>query len=65
MDLALSALNSYGTGSSDGVGSLGYAVSTAVLGKSIDMSREIGDAMVKMMENSVNPGVGGNVDFRI
>ncbi len=65
MDLALSALASYGTGSSSGVGSLGYAVSTAVLGKSIDMTQEMGDAMLKMMEQSVTPGLGGNIDLRV
>ena len=65
MDLALSALTSYDIGSSSGAGSLGYAVSTAVLGKSIDMTQEMGDAMVKMMEQSVTPGLGGNIDIRV
>ena len=45
-------------------------VGTALLGKSLDSVRELGDAMVEMidsaaMELSVNPGVGGNIDIRV
>lgn len=40
-------------------------VSTAVLGKSLDTSKELGDSFIKMMEQSVNPGVGQNIDIRM
>jgi len=46
------------------------SVGTALLGQSLDSARELGDAMVEMidaaaMELSVNPAVGGNIDIRI
>lgn len=45
-------------------------VSTAVLSKSMDTLETLGQGMVEMidaaaMEQSVNPGVGGNFDMRI
>ena len=40
-------------------------VGTAVLAKSMDVMEEQGDAMVKMMEQSVNPGLGANFDVRV
>jgi len=45
-------------------------VSTAVLGKAMDNSQELGEGLVEMldaaaMERSVNPGVGANFDMRI
>ena len=41
------------------------AASTAVLGMSLDMLETAGEGMVKMMELSVNPHIGGNFDIRI
>ena len=45
-------------------------VGTAVLSMSLDSMTEQGDAMVEMMnrsmmENSVNPDLGGNIDIMI
>lgn len=40
-------------------------VSTAVLGKSLDTSEELGDSFIKMMEQSVNPELGQNIDIRM
>lgn len=45
-------------------------VSTAVLSKAMDTSRTLGEGMVQMldaaaMEQSVNPGIGANIDIRI
>ena len=45
-------------------------VGTAVLSMSLDSMTEQGDAMVEMMnrsmmENSVNPELGGNIDIMI
>ena len=43
-------------------------VGTAMLSKSLDTSEQMGAQLVKMidrsaMERSVNPAVGGNIDF--
>ena len=40
-------------------------VGTAVLAKTMDTATIEGDAMVKMMEQSVNPGLGANLDVSI
>lgn len=45
-------------------------VGTAVLAKSLDMMEVLGDGMVEMMqrsmmENSVTPTLGGNIDIMI
>ena len=45
--------------------SLMNAVSTAVLGMSLDMVETSGENMVKMMELSVNPNIGSNIDVSL
>ncbi|WMJ85762.1 YjfB family protein [Anaerocolumna sp. MB42-C2] len=40
-------------------------VSTAVLNMNLDTVEGMGDGLVKMMEQSVNPNVGQNIDIRI
>lgn len=45
--------------------SLMNAVSTAVLGMSLDTAETAGENMVKMMELSVNPNVGSNFDVSV
>jgi hypothetical protein len=40
-------------------------VSTAVLEKSLDTSKELGASFIKMMEQSVNPELGQNIDIRM
>lgn len=40
-------------------------VGTAVLSNAIDQSEVMGQSMIKMMELSVNPGIGGNFDMSI
>lgn len=45
-------------------------VGTAILAKSLDMMETAGDGMVammerSMMENSVNPNLGGNIDIMV
>lgn len=37
-------------------------VSTAVLSKSLDIEKKMGDGIVKMMESSVTPHLGQNLD---
>ena len=63
MTPALSALQSYDAGSSVSQTSLSYAVSTELLSQQLDMTQ--GTAMVQMMERSVTPGLGGNIDVYI
>ncbi len=40
-------------------------VSTAMLAKSLDTVETTGANMVQMMEQSVAPHIGGNIDIRI
>ncbi len=44
---------------------LGNEVGTAMLAKSIDTAETLGDDMVKMMEQSVTPEIGGNFDMSV
>ena len=45
--------------------SLMSKVGTAMLSKAIDTAQDMNSEMVKAMEQSVNPGVGSNVDIRV
>ena len=58
VDLALGTLTAYDSGSSVSSGSLAYAVGTAVL-------QQMGASMIQMMEHSVNPELGGNIDMYV
>lgn len=40
-------------------------IGTAMLKKTMDMQEAMGDQLVQMMEQSVNPGLGRNIDIRI
>ncbi|MCR4893017.1 MAG: YjfB family protein [Lachnospiraceae bacterium] len=40
-------------------------VGVALLSNALDNQEVQGDSMVKMMEQSVNPNVGGNFDVRV
>ena len=40
-------------------------VGAAVLAKNLDIIDEQGQAMIKMMETSVNPNLGANFDIRV
>lgn len=42
---------------------LSQDVGTAMLGKSLDMVEDLGSGMVKMMEASVTPELGQNIDL--
>ncbi len=44
---------------------IGNQVGTAMLAKSIDTAEELGDDMVKMMEQSVTPQLGSNFDVSV
>lgn len=41
------------------------AVDTAMLKKSLDMVEANGAMLTKMMEQSVNPNIGANIDIRL
>ena len=38
-------------------------VGVAVLGKNLDTLKQSGDGMIKMMESSVTPNLGQNIDY--
>lgn len=40
-------------------------VSVAVLGNALDMTQTIGTEMIQMMEHSVAPNLGSNIDIYI
>jgi len=40
-------------------------VGTALLSNALDVQESQGAATVSMMEQSVNPAVGGNIDLRV
>lgn len=40
-------------------------VGAAVLKQNMDVQEEMGAEMIKMMENSVTPNLGANVDVRL
>ncbi|MEE0436801.1 MAG: YjfB family protein [Roseburia hominis] len=65
VDLALGTLTAYDSGSSVNSGSLAYAVGTAVLSQSLDLTQQMGASMIQMMEHSVNPELGGNIDMYV
>lgn len=50
------ALNSIQTSNDIGI---------AVLAKNLDVMNTEGDALIKMMELSVNPGIGQNIDYLV
>ena len=48
---------------------VGNRVGVAMLGKSLDLAEETGEAMIKMMNQSmelaVNPHLGGSIDLSV
>lgn len=59
---ALSTLNCYDASSSVSQGSLAYAVGTAILSNQLEMNEALNASMIQMMEQSVTPHLGGNID---
>ncbi|WP_105619828.1 YjfB family protein [Vallitalea okinawensis] len=45
--------------------SLAQEVSVAVTSKAMDMTEQTGDAMRHMLEQSVTPHIGGNIDIQV
>lgn len=63
VDSALSIMNTYDAASSVSTASLAYAVGTELLSQSLDITEVMGQAMIQMMERSVTPELGGNIDL--
>lgn len=40
-------------------------IGVAVLGKNLDTLKQTGDGMLKMMEASVTPNLGQNIDYSV
>lgn len=40
-------------------------IGVAMLSKQMDTMEDMGDSMIKLMEQSVNPHIGGNIDISI
>lgn len=59
---ALSAVQSFGAYST---GSLAQAVSIKMLDNTMEMNEAMNSQLINMMEQSVNPNVGSNIDLRI
>lgn len=59
MNAALSAVNSTSPSSVAGLTSM------KMLSNTIDASEQMGTELVKMMENSVTPYIGGNIDLSV
>lgn len=65
VDSALSTMTAYDAGSSVSTASLAYAVGTKLLSQSLDATEVMGQAMIQMMEHSVTPELGGNIDMYV
>jgi len=59
---ALSAVNSYAPTS---IGSVAQAVSVEMLDQAMDMNEAMNSQLISLMEQSVNPNLGANIDLRI
>jgi hypothetical protein len=59
---ALSAVQSYGAYST---GSVPQAASVKMLDNAMEISEAMNAQLISMMEQSVNPNLGGNIDIRI
>ena len=59
---ALSAVQSYG---SYATGSLAQVASIKMLDNTMEMSEAMNAQLISMMEQSVNPNLGGNIDIRV
>lgn len=59
---ALSAVQSYGSYST---GSLAQVASIKMLDNAMEMNEAMNSQLISMMEQSVTPNVGSNIDIRI
>ena len=59
---ALSSVNSYAPSS---IGSVVQAVSVEMLDQAMEMNEAMNSQLISLMENSVTPHLGGNIDLRV
>jgi hypothetical protein len=59
---ALSAVSSYAPSS---IGSVAQVVSVEMLDQTMEMSEAMNSQLISLMEQSVTPHLGGNIDLRI
>lgn len=62
---ALNTVSSYNIGTSVSAVSLPEVVSVAVLDMTMELNEQLNASMMKMMEQSVTPHLGANIDVRI
>jgi len=59
---ALSVVQSYGPYAT---GSVAQAVSVEMLDQTMEMNEAMNSQLISLMEQSVNPNLGGNIDIRV
>jgi hypothetical protein len=59
---ALSAVNSYAPSS---IGSVAQVVSVEMLDQTMEMNEAMNSQLISLMEQSVTPHLGGNIDLRV
>lgn len=64
MDLSL-GMDIAGYASANAIQSTQSQVSVAMMKKTLDLQEAAGSQLIQMMEQSVNPALGGNIDIRI
>jgi len=62
---ALNTVSSYNIGTSVSAVTLPEVVGVAMLDKTMELNEQLNASMIKMMEQSVTPHLGGNIDIRI
>lgn len=62
---ALNTVSSYNIGTSVSATTLPEVVGVAMLDMSMELNEQLNASMLKMMEQSVTPHLGGNIDIRI
>lgn len=64
MDLSL-GMDIAGYANANAIQSTQSQVSVAMMKKTLDLQEAAGSQLVQMMEQSVNPSLGGNIDIRV
>ena len=59
---ALNSVNSYAPSS---IGSIAQTVSVEMLDQAMEMNEAMNSQLISLMENSVTPHIGGNIDLRV
>lgn len=67
MDIAAvsSALSAVGSYAPSQIGSVAQAVSVEMLDQAMNMNEAMNAQLISLMEQSVNPHLGGSIDLRI